>query len=88
MSKPDTRWAVSDDACGIHTGRKQLEVIGRGDYGGSWSFPVEHTHYTGRHTVKGQRLARRLSAALNAVEKHRAEVEARLDERGHPRTKR
>lgn len=82
-----TPWVVCDDMASIRTGAKSLEVVSSGT-GLAWSFPVEHTHYTGRHTVKGTRLARRLASLLNQIEKHRAEVEARLDERGHRRTTR
>lgn len=75
---------VMDDGVSLRTGAKELAVS---IVNGRWHFTmvVELTHYTGQHSVKGRRLARRLAAALLAVEKHRAENEQRVDQSGYPK---
>ena len=66
MSMSKVKWRVCDDAVGVRSCRKFLEVCSEGAY--HHVFPVATTDYTGTFTKGQRRVAQRVCDALNAAE--------------------
>ena len=66
MSMSKVKWHVCDDAVGVRSGRKFLEVCSDGSC--RHVFPVATTDYTGTFTKVQRRVAQRVCDALNAAE--------------------